>query len=246
MGQDLDPQLTEERPAEGSRGDPRRRLAGARTLEDVADVVEPVLHRADEVGVARARAGEAVRRIDLALGAHQLAVLLRPFHVRDRDRDRRAERAAVSDAGHDLEPVGLDLLAPAATVPLATSRELVSDVLRPERHPRRKTFEHRDEALTVRFTGGEEAEHAGHHRDRPAPAPRDAPAAGSARAAPARGRPRGRRPLPPWAGRRGSLLVRADAEREGSSPRTNVAQFPDVDRSRYRPLGPKVSPIATS
>ena len=31
-----------------------------------------------------------------------------------------------------------------------------------------------------------------------------------------------------------------------SSPRTNVAQFPEIERRRYRPFGPKVSPTATS
>ena len=39
-------------------GHPRRRLAGARPLQDVADVVEPVLLRAHQVRVTRPRPGE--------------------------------------------------------------------------------------------------------------------------------------------------------------------------------------------
>ena len=53
------PELGEERLAERARGHPRRRLAGARPLQDVADVVEPVLQRARQVGVARPRTRSA-------------------------------------------------------------------------------------------------------------------------------------------------------------------------------------------
>ena len=55
---DLGPRLAQQRPGQGARRDARGRLAGARPLEHVAQVVGPVLEGAGEVGVARA-AGSA-------------------------------------------------------------------------------------------------------------------------------------------------------------------------------------------
>ena len=45
--------------------------------------------------------------------------------------------------------------------------EFPCELLGGVRDARGETFEHGDEALSVRFAGGEEAEHAAHHRDRP-------------------------------------------------------------------------------
>ena len=54
---DLDPELAQERARDGAGGDPRRGLARGRALEHVAYVVEAVLERAGEVGMARAGRG---------------------------------------------------------------------------------------------------------------------------------------------------------------------------------------------
>ncbi len=62
------------------------------------------------------------------------------------------------------------------------------------------------------------------------------------------GRPRHRRPLPPWAGRRVSLPAYFDGVMQSvncSSPKTNVPQFPETDRSSKRFPGPNFSPTAT-
>ena len=55
MAGDADAGLREQLPRNGAGGDARRGLAGARALEDVADVVAAVLGDAGEIGVARAR-----------------------------------------------------------------------------------------------------------------------------------------------------------------------------------------------
>ena len=64
VGEHPDAQLGEERLAQRARRHPRRRLAGARPLQDVADVVEPVLQRARPGRRAPAAAGSARLRRD--------------------------------------------------------------------------------------------------------------------------------------------------------------------------------------
>ena len=64
---DLDAELAQERPRDAAGRDPRRRLARGRALEDVAHVVEAVLERAGEVGVAGPDAGDR-RRPLVAVG----------------------------------------------------------------------------------------------------------------------------------------------------------------------------------
>ena len=54
---DLDAERPQVRPGDAARGDPRGRLARRGALEDVADIVEAVLQRTGEVGMARAGRG---------------------------------------------------------------------------------------------------------------------------------------------------------------------------------------------
>ena len=64
---DLDAELAQERARDAAGRDPRRGLARGRALEHVADVVEAVLERAGEVGVAGPDAGDR-RRPLVAVG----------------------------------------------------------------------------------------------------------------------------------------------------------------------------------
>ena len=65
---DLDAELAQERPGDAAGRDARRRLARGRALEHVADVVEAVLERARQVGVAGPDAGHRRRPLVAALG----------------------------------------------------------------------------------------------------------------------------------------------------------------------------------
>ena len=94
----------------------RRRLAGARTLQNVAAVVGVGLERAHEVGVAGTRrdlALEVARRP--AERRHALLPVL-PVAVAHDKRHRRAGRAPEAHAGHDLHDIMLDLLPTAAAI----------------------------------------------------------------------------------------------------------------------------------
>src|SRR6185436_10903126 len=126
----------------------------------VAHVVEAVLERTDQVRVPGARARQAIARVHLALGAHQLPILLFELDVRDRDGDRRSHRQAVADAALDLERIRLEPLATASSVAMASASELTCDRIPQQRHARRHALEDDHEAGPVRFTGGQDAEHA--------------------------------------------------------------------------------------
>ena len=153
------PELGEERLRDAADRDARRRLARARALQDVADVVEAVLLRAHEVRVPRPGPGELLARVDRPLHAHQLAVLRLELRVGDRDGDRRAQGPAVPDAGEDLEPVGLEPLPPAAPVAVPAACELLGELLRGDRHAGGHALEDGDERLPVGLPGREHPQH---------------------------------------------------------------------------------------
>jgi hypothetical protein len=129
MGQHRYPELMQERAAEAPDRDTRGRLAGARALEHVADVVEPVLQRPHQIGVPGTRPREARTRVRVTLHCHQVAVLLLPFRVRDRDRDGRAEGATMANPRDHVEAVGFEPLTPSATVPVAPARQVSREPL---------------------------------------------------------------------------------------------------------------------
>ena len=153
--------LDAERPQEllGDRaaGHPRRGLAGARALEDVADVGEPVLLGADEVRMAGAR---QVHLGDLGLDRPRVHPLfpVGEVAISDRERDRPAERAAVPDPAGDLGPVGLDLHPSPAPVPELPAREVAIDRVAIEPQTCRESLDHAGEPGAVRLPRGDQLE----------------------------------------------------------------------------------------
>ncbi len=87
--------------------------------------------------------------------------------VTDDERQRRAERATVAQAGEDLHLVGLDLLAGTSAVALLAAAQVVVDHLAVEDETCRQPGDHGHERGTVRLAGGDEAESA-HARERTA------------------------------------------------------------------------------
>ena len=63
------------------------------------------------------------------------------------------------DAGEDLHPVLFDLHPAAAAVALLASRQFGIDVVRSEAEACGDTLEYRRQPWTVRFAGGQEAQH---------------------------------------------------------------------------------------
>ena len=157
VAHDRHAELRKERLGERARRDTGRGLAGRRPLEHVAGVGEAVLLHPGEVGVARAWRGEDRRRL-AGLGRH-LPLPFRPLGVRDLDRDRRAERPAVTHAADDDDLVALDAHAGAPPVAEPPSGELDADLVDRERQPGGQALDDDDERTTVGFPGREEAEH---------------------------------------------------------------------------------------
>src|SRR6478609_5599285 len=167
---DLDLDLAQERLRHRTGSDDDRRMPGARPFECVADILEAVLEDAGEVGVARPRQRHPL--LPLA-SARRLALRWPRAHaprpvlvvaVADDERERRAERPAVAKARVDLDPVGLDLLAGTAPVPLLAPAEVLVDRRPVEHEPGRQPADDRDQRGAVRLAGGDELER---HRAKP-------------------------------------------------------------------------------
>src|SRR5690606_24014147 len=69
--------------------------------------------------------------------------------VLDHHRDRRADRATVSNAGEKLDLVRFDLHPPAASVTLLAPPQFVVDRIFVDRHARRQSFDDHDESLSM-------------------------------------------------------------------------------------------------
>src|SRR6266568_402352 len=178
--------------------------ARARALEHVAGVVEAVLERAGEVGVAGADLGElpAAARVR---GDEVLPVLV--VLVPDDERDRRAEGHAAAQAREELRLVLLDLLACAAPVPLLAAGEVGVHLGEVHRQPGGEPLRDRGEGGAVRLPGGEVAQR---HEDLPG-----ARATAAAMTASGAGRPVQRvKASAPWRTRSSSpVTTRAPAAR---------------------------------
>ena len=150
------PERAEELLGQRPGGDPRRRLAGARALEHVADVGEAVLVEAGKVGMARA--GQ-MGLLHLGVDRPRVHPLLpvRVVAVGDEDRHRAAQRLAVPDPRADLDRVLLDLHAPAAAVAELAASHVAVDPLAVELEARGQALDDRDEPRAVRFPGCREA-----------------------------------------------------------------------------------------
>ena len=111
--------------------------------------------------MSRPHARHRLRRLGWRLGAHAL-LPVGPVAVLDAQRDRRAERVAMADAGKHLDGVALDLHAAAAPIAaLAPPQLLVNGVARRRAAPAGMPSMNRSQAGAVRFAGRQEAEHAG-------------------------------------------------------------------------------------
>ena len=159
VGDDVDVEGGEERLGQRAAGHAGGRLAGARALEDVADVREAVLLGAGEVRVA------GTREVDLRhVGLHGPRVHpLLPVGVvavGDHHRDRAADRAAVAHAARDLRGVLLDLHPPAPAVAELAAGHVGVDGLEVELEAGGQPLDHAGQAGAVGFTCGDDAEHA--------------------------------------------------------------------------------------
>ena len=137
---DLDAEVLQQQARQGAAGHPHGRLAGARTVDDGADVVETVLLDPHEVGVAGAREGHFFDALAGALDGHHLGpagAVLAVRGVVQPEGDGAAERFGKPDAGVDVHAILLDLRPAAAPVAEPPPRQVVVDLLGRQRHPRR-------------------------------------------------------------------------------------------------------------
>jgi hypothetical protein len=137
--------------------DPGGRLPGRRALEDVAGVREPVLQHAGQVGMTGPGLGQDL--LGRAGVRRHLLGPLGPLGVGDLDRDRGAERAPVPQPPDQGDLVLLEAHPGAAAVAEAAAGQLVLDVGGAEGQAGRHPFDHDDDRATVRFAGGQEAQH---------------------------------------------------------------------------------------
>ena len=159
---DLDADLCEQRLRDGAGRDVDGGMPRRRALERVAHVGEPVLLDAGEVGVTGARQRHRLRALPLGLAlrrprAHPPRPVL-VVAVADDERERRAERAALAQAGQHLDRVRLDLLPRRAAVALLAPPEVGVDRRAVEDEARREAGEDRDERGPVRLARGRELE----------------------------------------------------------------------------------------
>ena len=145
---DLDSERAQELLGEGAGGDPRRGLAGAGALEDIAHVAEAVLLQAGEVGVARP--GQ-MRLLDLRVhgpGVHP-HVPVRVVAVGDEESDGLPSVRPCRIPERTLDRVALDLHAAAAAVSKLPARHVAVERLAVELQARGQALDDRDEAGAV-------------------------------------------------------------------------------------------------
>src|SRR5204863_2249580 len=120
LARDLDPDLVEKRLRHAAGRDEDGGVPRRRPLERVADVRKTVLLHAGEIRMAGPWERDRLRPLPLWLalgrpGAHPPGPVLVVAIAHD-EREGRAERAAVAQAGEHLDLVGLDLLARRAAI----------------------------------------------------------------------------------------------------------------------------------
>ena len=134
-------------------GHPRRGLAGAGALEDVADVGQPVLLDADEIGVPGTR---QVHLGQLGVNRPRVHALLPVgvVAVGDLQGDRTAQGSAVAHAAGHVHLVALDLHPPAASVAELAPRQIPVQALAIELEPGGKTLDDAGQSRPVRLARG--------------------------------------------------------------------------------------------
>jgi hypothetical protein len=146
----------EELRADRPEGYAHRRLASARSFQDVAEVALTVFHGAGVVGMAGAR----VRKRLTAAGqrVHQFANVFEVF-VTNEDRDRRSKGASSTQAGEELHLVRFDFHPAAAAVAALTCAQRRVDGGDVDDEVCGEAVEDADERRTVRFARREIPEH---------------------------------------------------------------------------------------
>ena len=127
---------------QGAGGHAGGRFPRAGPLQDGADRTE-VLHRSAQVAMARPGAGQVVHAVDLEV------------LVGDDQGDGAAQGDAAPDAAEDLDVVGFEALAAAASIAALPAAEFGVDQLGPELHARRKPVHQGHQRLAVRFACGQ-------------------------------------------------------------------------------------------
>ena len=105
---------------------------------------------------ARFAAGRALRH--LALDVHRL-LPVHPVAIANEQRDRRAGRTAVADAGDDLGAVAFDLHPPPAAVAALAAAELRVERVDVDLETGGHAVERHHERLAVRLARGEKSQH---------------------------------------------------------------------------------------
>ena len=139
MADDRDPDRRQERLGQGAGDDPRRGLAGAGALQNVARVVEAVLLHAGQVGVTGSRCGLLLA--GRARSGRHLLFPLGPLGVQYLDGDRGAERAPVAHAPDESQFVALEAHPGSAPVAESASGQFVGDLVDADRQSRRQPLD---------------------------------------------------------------------------------------------------------
>src|SRR5262245_14980030 len=162
MARQPDAGVGKQLPCDGTRCHAGRRFTGARSLENVANVVASVLRDTGEIRMAgtRPRHGRAVRTACVGwyfrFGV-QRALRFRPHAILIHHRDRTTDAMPGPDAPKDPRTIRFNLHPPAAAVPALTTTQLGGDSVDVDSESVRDAFEDHDEGTAVRLAGGEEA-----------------------------------------------------------------------------------------
>ncbi len=145
-----DADVSEERPADRPHRHARGGLASAGALGDEAQVVQAILDRAGQVGVAGAGP---------APGGHDPVTPVLPVAVGDLDRHGGADGHAVHQAAGDLGMVALDALAAAAAVAPLAAAQVAVYLLGVQRQAGGEPIDDGGEGGPVGLAGGHKAQH---------------------------------------------------------------------------------------
>ena len=161
VGEDLDAERAQELLGDGAAGDARGGLAGAGALEDVAHVAEPVLLRADQVGVAGPRQVHLGR---LGLDRPRDSSALPSWRSRGCGPGCAIGPPSVrpwrTPAG-DVGAVGLDLHAAAAAMAELAAREVAVERLALELQAGWQALDDAGESGAVRLAGRDQLQRHG-------------------------------------------------------------------------------------
>ena len=159
----LDAKLFQEPHGHGASGDASSGLPGRGPLQGVAHVVEPVFHRARQVGVAGTDASDALVPAFLRWVLHVLhrhgVLPVHPVAILQEHPNGAAQGVAVAHTGLDVSVIPLNLLPAAAPVPALATAQVMGDVLLVQGQVGRHAFHYNHQALSVGLSGREPPYH---------------------------------------------------------------------------------------